>query len=81
MSLRPAGLEAHLFPSRACSDATPDYALASGPLPTPPCHNHAVADFGESARTSHISKMVLSIVKFGGPNKTELRNSRWEVLI
>ena len=29
MSLRPAGLEAHLFPSRACSDATPVIARAS----------------------------------------------------
>ena len=27
----------------------------------------AATGFGKSARTSHISKMVLSIVKFGGP--------------
>ena len=32
MSLRPAGLEAHLFPSRACSDATPVIAPRH-PLP------------------------------------------------
>ena len=35
----------------------------------------------EPAKTSHISKMVLSIVKFGGPARTELRTFRWEVLI
>ena len=28
--------------------------------PMTPCHNHAAADFGEHARTSHISKMVPS---------------------
>ena len=33
----------------------------------PPNYDQAVTDFGEPARTSHISKMVLSIVKFGGP--------------
>lgn len=32
----------------------------------PLCPNHAVADFGKPARTSHISKVVLSIIKFGG---------------
>ena len=32
-----------------------------------PCYDRAVADFGEPSRPSHISKMVLSIVKFGGP--------------
>ena len=31
------------------------------------CHNRGIADLGEPARLSHISKMVLSIVKFGGP--------------
>ena len=35
----------------------------------PPCHSHPLADFGEPARTSHISKMVLSVVKFGGPEE------------
>ena len=34
----------------------------------PPSYDRAATDFGESARTSHISKMVLSIVKFGGPD-------------
>ena len=34
--------------------------------------------FGGSAKVIHISKMVLSIVKFGGPCKTELRTFRWE---
>ena len=33
-----------------------------------PCYDRAVTDFGEPARTSHNSKMVLSIVKFGGPS-------------
>ena len=33
-------------------------------------HDRGVADFGEPDRTSHISKMVLSIVKFGGPKRT-----------
>ena len=44
-------------------------------------HDRAVADYGQPARLSDISKMVLSIVKLGGPNKTELRTFRWEVLI
>ena len=35
--------------------------------PMPPCYDRGVTDFREPARTSHISKMVLSIVKFGGP--------------
>ena len=35
--------------------------------PMPPCHHHAAADFDEPVRISHISKTVLSIVKFGGP--------------
>ena len=39
---------------------------------------YVVAEFGEPDRTSHISKMVLSIVKFGGPCKTELRTFRRE---
>ena len=30
---------------------------------------------------SHISKMVVSTVSGGGPNKTELRTFRWEVLL
>ena len=34
--------------------------------PCRPCYDRAVADFGEPSRPSHISKMVLSIVKFGG---------------
>ena len=34
------------------------------------CHDRAVADSGVPASTSHISKMVLSIVKFGGPDLT-----------
>ena len=45
------------------------------------CHSHVAAEFGEHGKSSHISKMVLSIVKFGGPAKTELRTFRWEVLI
>ena len=36
----------------------------------PPRYDCAVTDFGEPARTSHISKMVLSIVKFGGAKLT-----------
>ena len=31
-------------------------------------HSRAVADCGGPAKLSHISKMVLSIVKFGGPS-------------
>ena len=45
-------------------------ALVSGQCsscPLRPCYDRAVADFGEPSRPSHISKMVLSIVKFGGP--------------
>ena len=30
-------------------------------------HDYGVAGFGEPARLNHISKTVLSIVKFGGP--------------
>ena len=41
------------------------WAWATTP-PMPPYHIHAVAEFGDPARTSDISKMVLSIVKFGG---------------
>ena len=41
--------------------------ITGGKAPMPPWHNHAVADFGEPAKASHISKTVLSIVKFGGP--------------
>ena len=33
-----------------------------------PSYDRAVTDFGEPARLSHISKMVLSIVKFGVPD-------------
>ena len=40
--------------------------ITGGKAPMPPWHNHAVADFGEPAKASHISKTVLSIVKFGG---------------
>ena len=32
--------------------------------------HHAVAELGEPGRLNHISKMVLSIVKFGGPTCT-----------
>ena len=32
----------------------------------PPSYDRAATDFDEPARTSHISKMVLSIIKFGG---------------
>ena len=49
--------------------------------PRRPCYDRAVIDFGEPARTSHNSKKVLSIVKFGGPTRTELRTFRWEVRI
>ena len=33
----------------------------------PLCYDRAGTDCGELDKTSHISKMVLSIVKFGGP--------------
>ena len=33
-------------------------------------HDRAVADYGQPARLSDISKMVLSIVKLGGPRLT-----------
>ena len=39
-------------------------------LPMPPHDGLAVTGCGEPARTSHISKMVLSTVKFGGPKLT-----------
>ena len=35
-----------------------------------------MTDFGEPARTSHISKMVLSIVKFGGPSGIRTQDRR-----
>ena len=40
-------------------------------------HDRAVADYGQPARLSDISKMVLSIVKFGGAGGTrkQIRNS------
>ena len=41
------------------------WAWATTPT-MPPYHIDAVADFGEPDRASHISKTVLSIVKFGG---------------
>ena len=34
---------------------------------------------GDPAETSHISKTVVSIVKFGGPEETVLRILRWDV--
>ena len=34
--------------------------------PMPLCPNHTVTNFGKPTKTSHISNMVLSIVKFGG---------------
>ena len=35
----------------------------------------------ELVKLNHISKMVLSTVKFGGPGRTELRTFRWDVQI
>ena len=48
--------------------------ITGGKAPMPPWHNHAVADFGEPAKASHISKTVLSIVKFGGPKLDFVQN-------
>ena len=50
------------------------WAWATTPT-MPPYHIHAVADFGEPDRASHISKTVLSIVKFGGPGQSDSRKS------
>ena len=40
--------------------------------PMPPYHIYAAADFGEPGKTSHISKTVLSIVKFDGATSTPM---------
>ena len=45
------------------------FAIATGrrsSRPLRPCYDRPVAEFGEPDKTSHISKTVLSIVKFGG---------------
>ena len=44
--------------------------------PCRPCYDCAGTDFGESHRINHISKTVLSIVKFGGPGRTVLSLSQ-----
>ena len=40
-----------------------------------PCYYRDVAEYGELASTSHISKMVLSIVKLGEAGVLELSTS------
>ena len=42
------------------------------------CHDRAVADSGVPASTSHISNMVLSIVKSGGAYGIRTRGLRLE---
>ena len=42
----------------------------------PALSDHGVADFGAPDRTSHISKTVLPIVKFGGLTLNEVKRLR-----
>ena len=54
--------------------------ISGGKAPMPPWHNHAVADLGQPAKASHISKAVLSIVKFGGPSEKSVEAAGWQDL-